>query len=317
MKSFRFPPSLLPIALGLSFAHSALAEGHQLITQGNGKLAIVEKDGAISWEMKWGGIHDLHVLKNGHIMVQQDMRKVVEIDPKTKQVVWSYDSAGSADNKGKRIEVHAFQPLENGNVMIAESGAGRIIEVDRAGKIVHQFQLKLDRPNAHSDTRLVRKLPDGHYLACHENDGVCREYDQDGKVVWEYPVPMFGKEAKGGHGPEGFGNHLFGALRLKNGNTLIATGNGHSVLEVTPEKEIVWKIEQDDLPGIKLAWVTTLEVLPNGNYVIGNCHAGPGNPLLIELEPKTKKVVWTFDRFKTFGNSVPNSQILDVEAVAR
>jgi len=34
-------------------------------------------------------------------------------------------------------------------------------------------------------------------------------------------------------------------------------------------------------------------------------------------KPKSKKVVWTFDRFVTFGNSVPNSQILDVTAVAR
>ena len=61
-----------------------------------------------------------------------------------------------------------------------------------------------------------------------------------------------------------------------------------------------------------LAWVTTLEVLANGNYVVGNCHAGPGNPLLIEIEPKTKKVVWTFDQFANFGNSVSNSQLLDV-----
>jgi hypothetical protein len=54
-----------------------------------------------------------------------------------------------------------------------------------------------------------------------------------------------------------------------------------------------------------------LEVLPGGHYVIGNCHAGPGNPLLIELDPKTKQVVWKFDRFDTFGNSVSNSQLLD------
>ena len=47
-------------------------------------------------------------------------------------------------------------------------------------------------------------------------------------------------------------------MRLVNGNTLIATGNGHSVLEVTPEKEIIWQINQNDLPGITLAWVTTL-----------------------------------------------------------
>ena len=97
-----------------------------------------------------------------------------------------------------------------------------------------------------------------------------------------------------------------------NGNTLIGTGNGHSVLEVTPEKEIVWQLHQNDLPGIIFAWVTTLEVLPNGNYVVGNCHAGPGQPLLVELNPETKKVVWTFDRFDDFGNSVSNSLLMDV-----
>jgi len=307
----------LSLALILVPGASALAQGHRVITQGNGKLAIVEKDGEISWEKPWGGIHDIHVLENGHIMVQQDMKRVVEIDPESKSIVWTYDSADSDDNRGARVEVHAFQPLGDGRVMIVESGPGRIIEVNRAGEIEKEIKLKLDKPNAHSDTRLVRKLASGNYLVCHENDRSCREYDGDGKVVWEYQVPLFGKEEKGGHGPEGFGNRLFGALRLPSGNTLISTGNGHSVIEVTPEKEIVWKIEQDDLPGIKLAWVTTLELLPNGNYVIGNCHAGPGNPLLIEIEPKTKRVVWTFDRFKTFGNSVPNSQILDVEAVAR
>ena len=36
---------------------------HRLITQGNGKLAIVGRDGQIEWEMPWGGIHDLHVLR--------------------------------------------------------------------------------------------------------------------------------------------------------------------------------------------------------------------------------------------------------------
>ena len=135
--------------------------------------------------------------------------------------------------------------------------------------------------------------------------------------MWEYNIPLFGKPRKPGHGPDAFGNQVFGAVRLKNGNTLIATGNGHSVLEVTPDKKIVWQLHQNDLPKITLAWVTTLEVLPNGNYVIGNCHAGQGNPLLIEIEPKSKKVVWTFDQFKVFGNSVSNSQLLDAGDVIR
>ncbi len=295
-----------------------LSAAHRILLQGNNKLAIVESDGEISWEMPWGGIHDLHVLKNGHLMVQQQNRKVVEIDPESKKVVWTYDSTQQNGNAGKKVVVHAFQPLENGLVMIAESGVGRIIEVDREGTIHKEIKLKVNHPHPHRDTRLVRKLKSGNYLVCHEGDGAVREYDgETGEVVWDYDVPLFGKQPRGGHGPEAFGNQVFGAVRLANGNTLIATGNGHSVLEVTPEKVIVWQITQNDLPGITLAWVTTLEVLPNGNYVIGNCHAGPDNPLVIELNPKKKKVVWTLDRFETFGNSVPNSQLLDVPGTVR
>jgi outer membrane protein assembly factor BamB len=257
--------------------------------------------------MPWGGIHDIHVLPNGNVMVQQGPGKIAEIDRQTKQVVWSYNSATQNGNAGKPVEVHAFQPLPDGSVMIAESGIGRIIEVDRAGKLLHSVTLKRNTPSTHSDTRLVRKLKHGHYLVAHEQDGFVREYDASGTVVWEYEVPMFDKPARPGHGPEAFGNRLFSATRLASGNTLIGSGNGHSVIEVSPNKKIVWMIGQNDLPGITLAWVTTVEPLDNGNYLIGNCHAGPGQPILIEVDPATKKVVWQFDGFDRFGNDVSNT----------
>jgi len=298
------------------FTANGLA-GHRLVIQGNKKLAIVSADGQIEWEMPWGGIHDIHVLDNGNIMVQQHMRKVVEINVRTKRIVWTYDSSTQPGNVGKRVEVHTFQPLPDGTVMIVESGPARIIEVNRAGVIQREIKLKVDNPHPHTDTRLARKLVNGHYLVCHEADGTVREYDANGDVIWEYQVPLFGKNTNGGHGLEAFGNKCFAALRLANGNTLVATGNGHSVLEVTRDKEIVWQLTQSELPGITLAWVTTLEVLSNGNYVIGNCHAGPGQPLLVEIVPETKTVVWTFDGFKTFGNSVSNSQLLDVDGALR
>lgn len=289
---------------------------HSVMTQGNGKLVIIDSKGAIEWQMPWGGIHDLHVLPSSNVMVQRGASSVVEIDPNTKQIVWSYDSSRANGNADKAVEVHAFQPLENGHLMIAESGPGRIIEIDRSGKLLSETKLQVDRPHPHTDTRLVRKIAGDRYLVCHEGDGVVREYEQNtGRVVWEYDVPMFGREGVGGHGPDSFGDKCFCALRLENGNTLIATGNGHSVLEVTPDKEIVWRLEQYELPEIRLAWVTTLEVLPNGNYVIGNCHAGPGQPLLIEVDPTTKEVVWTFDHYDLLGNSVPNSQLLDVTTI--
>ena len=286
---------------------------HSLVTHGNGKLAIVDKSGDVEWEMKWGGIHDIHVLESGNILTRKGRNQVVEIDRNTKKVVWTYDSGNQNGNAGKNVEVHAFQALDDGNIMIAESGVARIIEVNREGKLLIEVKLTVDNPHPHMDTRLARKIDNGNYLVCHEGDGKLREYDGTGKVLWEYEVPMFGKQAKNGHGSESFGNKLFGAVRLKNGNTLIATGNGHSVIEVTPDKKVVWHLKQNDLPGITLAWVTTLEVLPNGNYVIGNCHAGPGQPLLVEVEPLTKRVVWQFDQFERFGNSVSNSQILDVK----
>lgn len=310
---------LLATCFTLLLASAATAGAqHRLITQGGDQLVVYNAAGKVEWQMPWGGIHDVHVLDDGHIMVQQGAAKVVEIDPAAKEIVWSYDASQQNGNADQRVEVHSFQPLAGGRVLIAESGPGRLIEIDREGVIHREIKLQRDTPDAHSDTRLMRKLESGNYLVCHERDGAVREYDgESGEVVWEFAVPLFDKRRAPGHGPEAFGNQVFAAVRLSGeghqGNTLIATGNGHSVLEVTPEKEIVWKLEQNDLPGITLAWVTTLEVLPSGNYVIGNCHAGPGQPLLVEIEPETKRVVWAFDEFDRLGNSVSNSQLLDVK----
>lgn len=303
---------LLAALASLLLTPAAVRARHRLIMQGNGKLVILDKTGKIEWQMPWKGIHDIHVRKNGNILVQRGRAEIVEIDPRTKNIVWSYAAGQRNGNAGKRIEVHSFQPLPDGRLMVAESGAGRILEIDRSGKILKQTKLVVDRPDPHRDTRLVRKLSSGNYLVCHEGDGAVREYSgATGEVVWEYRIPLFGRPRRGGHGPKAFGNQVFSAVRLAGGNTLIATGNGHSVLEVSPQKRIVWKLEQKDLPGITLSWVTTLEVLPNGNYVIGNCHAGPGNPLLIEIEPRTKKVLWSLNDFARFGNSASNSQLLD------
>ena len=275
------------------------------------RLAILAPDGSFEWETAIGAIHDASVLPNGNVLFQQGWTRIVEVT-KDKQVVWEYDAAKSNGNAGRPVEVHAFQRLADGLTMIVESGPARILEVDRAGHAVMEIKLKVNHPSTHSDTRLARKLATGNYLVAHESDGIVREYDQAGRVVWEYEVPLFGRERKGGHGPEAFGNSVFSASRLSNGHTLIGGGNGHCVLEVTPQKEIVWKLEQNDLPGITLAWVTRVERLPNGNTRFGNCHAGPENPQFIEVT-KDKKVVWTFKDFKNFGNSMPVQAVLEAK----
>jgi hypothetical protein len=289
----------------------AQAPKHSVLTadSSKGRIAIIDEQGKTEWEMKIGPLHDLHLLSNGNVLLQTNWTKIVEVDPKSNKVVWEYDAATSNGNAGKKLEVHAFQRLDNGLTMIAESGVSRIIEVDKSGKIVNEMPLKVSNPHPHRDTRLVRKLASGNYLVCHEGDGIVREYKPNGETVWEFAVPLFDRKPAPGHGVEAFGNQCFSALRLPSGNTLIATGNGHAVIEVTPAKEIVWKIEQNDLPGIQLAWVTTLQVLPSGNIVLGNCHAGEKNPQIIEVS-RDKKVVWTFHDFDRLGDSTTNTQVL-------
>lgn len=289
------------------------AQGRRLLIGDETKrhVFIRNEKGAIEWEHPTGASHDLHRLPNGNILFQTDYQHIVEMTP-NRQVVWSYDASKMNGNEGRRVEVHSFQRLPNGWTMISESGPGRIIEVDKEGKIQREVKLKVNKPNAHRDTRLVRKLASGNYLVSHEGDGMIREYDPMGALVWEYSVPLFDKKPAGGHGPEAWGNQAFSAVRLRNGNTLIGTGNGHSLLEVTPDKRIVWSVTQDELPGIKLAWVTTLQVLSNGNIIFGNCHAGPDNPQIIEIN-RDKKVLWTFKDFNNAGNSLTNSQVLDLE----
>jgi outer membrane protein assembly factor BamB len=286
--------------------------GRRLIAADSSKqrIALIAADGTIEWEHRIGPLHDLHVLPGGTILFQESWTKLIEVDPRTDTTVWEYDAPTSNGNVGRKVEVHAFQRLADGVTMIAESGPARIIEVDARGTLKKEFKLKVLHPHPHRDTRLVRKLQNGHYLACHEGDGVVREYDGDGAVVWEYDVPLFGSAPKPGHGVEAFGNQCFSALRLENGNTLIATGNGHSVIEVTPEKEIVWSVHQNDLAGLQLAWVTTLQLLPNGHIVLGNCHAGPTNPQIVEIT-REKEVVWTFRDFDRFGDALTNSVLLE------
>ena len=282
---------------------------HRLLVANTGRVAVVAPDGTLERDVKSNGLHDASFLPNGNLLFQSSWTKVTEMNPEGK-VVWEYDSATSNGNSGVPLEVHACQRLENGSTMISESGVGRIIEVDRDGKLQLEIKLIRDHPSKHSDTRLVRRTAAGTYLVAHEADGKVREYNREGKVVWEFEVPLFGKKPAGGHGPEAFGNHLFSVVRIANGNTLIGTGNGHSVLEVNPKGEIVWKLEQDDLPGIKLAWVTRVERLPNGNTRFGNCHAGPDMPLSIEVDP-AKKVVWSYSDFARFGNSTVAVDVID------
>lgn len=305
-------------AAALAFSLAATAQDapkYRVLAQDRGHIAIVGADGKVEWEVECKhNAHDIQMLPNGNVLFNSGGASVSEVNPK-KEIVWKYDAKPTPANKG-RVEVHACQRLADGSTLVAETGNKRLVEVDKDGKIVKEVPLTVNKPDPHRDTRNARKLDTGNYLVAHEGDGCVREYDGSGKVVWEYKLDLNNRPRSGGHGPEGHGTEVYSAVRLKNGNTLIGGGNNNRVVEVDKDGKIVWSIDQKELPGITLAWVTTVQALPNGNVIIGNCHAGPTNPQLIEVT-RDKKVIWTFKDHKTFGDSTATAQVLDLKDVIR
>jgi hypothetical protein len=247
--------------------------------------ALINADGTVRWQLPIQSIHDAQELENGHWLIQTSFGTVDEVDAQGK-IVWTYRPEISADQS--KVEIHAFQMLPSKELMIAESGNRRILLLDSSKKPVHSFPIRVDQPDAHRDTRLVRVTPAGTFLVCHEKDQAIREYNRDGKVIWNYPI----------------GTKVYSAIRLSNGNTLIGGGDGNNVVEVNPQKEKVWEIRKSELPGVTLAWVTMVDRLPSGNTWIVNCHAGPENPQVLEVT-SDKRVVWSFRDHERFGNSLP------------
>lgn len=247
--------------------------------------AVINEDGSVRWSIDIKDIHDAQPLSNGNWLLQTNFGEVREVDS-TGKTVWVYQP--KASEGVERVEIHAFQELPSKERMIAESGNTRLVLLSPSKQISKTIPLKVTKTDPHRDTRLVRATPANTFLVCHESDQLLREYDLDGNTVWEYPV---GKKA-------------YSAIRLSNGNTLIGTGDGHSVIEVTPEKEIVWQIQENDVEGVKLGWITMVDRLPNGNTWIVNCHGGQDNPQIIEVS-SDKKLVWSFKDFDRFGNSLP------------
>src|SRR6202020_1902276 len=108
----------------------------------------------------------------------------------------------------------------------------RILEIYRSGKILVEVPIQAQTENHHLQTRMTRKLPNGHYLVPQLLDKVVREYTPQGEVAWEVKTP----------------DMPFTAIRLENGNTLIGCTLGNLVIEVDPKGETVWRLSNDDLP---------------------------------------------------------------------
>lgn len=135
-------------------------------------IAIVDARGFnVSWS--WGeGIlgapHQPTLLSTGNILVfdngpGRNYSRVLEVDPRTGQVVWNYNMTPLKDFFSKTMGGN--QGLPNGNTLITESEKGHAFEVTADGEIVWEFsnpdtRMTGNTTNRTSIYRMRRLTPD-------------------------------------------------------------------------------------------------------------------------------------------------------------
>jgi len=131
-----------------------LADTHRLYAPTNVLVSIRHQDRVVifDWQTselvwEWGrgeisGPHDAAILETGNLLIFDNglgrgWSRVIELDPRTEQIVWEYVAPVPTDfytaTRGSN------QRLQNGNTLIAESDAAHAFEVTPAGEIVWEF----------------------------------------------------------------------------------------------------------------------------------------------------------------------------------
>ena len=257
--------------------------------QTGAETRIVSGDGQTLWKFP-RNTRDGCVLPDGNILLAVTKDKdfpgggVVEVT-RSGQTVFEW--------KGTQSEVNTAQRLADGRTLVTEAGdRPRVLELDRAGKIVAETPLTCQTTNHHMESRMARKLPNGNYLVPQLLDKVVREYTPAGKIVWEVKTP----------------NWPFTAIRLPDGHTLINCTYGNLSIEVDATGKIVWQLSNDDLPDKLIKDACGGQRLPNGNTVICAYGIGAQRTKLLEVTPD-KKVAWTYTDDLPHG--IHEVQILD------
>ena len=244
----------------------------------NGYSRIFETDdkNRIVNEFKLNGlkrIQHAQRLTNGNTLLVDDSgSRVLEID-KGSRIVWQYNGT----SKTERLSYPSYaERLDSGNTLIADTSNHRVIELNPEREIIWQYGTIGVSGNAEystSDTPLTANA----ILTTNEINSLT------GNAVIA--------TAKGQLNRPAF------ATRLENGNTLISDSENDRVIEVTPDKKIVWSYEtkESGLGGYDSYRPWGIQQLPDGHILISY------GSYILEVD-KDKKIVWSYGTGKTGFN---------------
>ena len=266
-------PSTRPDPVGLP--GNGLAQHSMLyVGEGYNKMFLINC-GKIIWTYSTGPgneYDDIWMLSNGNILFTR-MQYIAEITPR-KEIVWRYDAP-----KGTEIHTCQPIGLDK-VLFIANGLPPRLMIVNiktNSVEVSHDldFLQPPDPKKVHPQFRRVRYTVQGTYLVPYLNMGKVVEYDKNFNEVWSYTIksPWAAIRLKNGNtlitnesdkltievNPKGEtvwqlkpddlpASYRFintqTCTRLANGDTIICSrggnGAGPQLVEVTPDKKVVW-----------------------------------------------------------------------------
>jgi len=257
---------------------------HSFLVLG-GKTAIIGEDGQAPWEYH-GGSRDGFVLPNGNLLIAFADR--VEEVTRGKQIIFSYirskdngeigttqrlyngntlvtelgsrprllevspqgnivlDVPLQPETDNVHMQTRMARQLKNGNFLVPHLLAFALKEYSPEGRVVRVLKTDLDelggRPAENWPFTAIR-LDNGNTLVSLTHGNKVVEFNPQGEAVWKVDNSHVGGQFK----------DPCGSQRLANGNTVVGShgvSKGVSMIEVTPEHNIVWTSDHPLASGV-------------------------------------------------------------------
>lgn len=289
-----------PIATPVPVSAGPFAGYLMIADHGNGRILIVDPEGRIHWQFPGPrslspGQHfsadDAFLSPDGKtIMANEEERQViVRIDIATRRIIWEYghfDVLGSTP--GYLHTPDDAYPLANGDVIVADIGNCRVIQISPAKEIVHQWGqagVCVDHPpQTYGYPNGDTPLPDGGLLITEIQGSRIVRLDRLGNVLFDVHVPA---------------SYPSDAQLDANGDILVVDyANPGAILKVDQTGKVLWRYSPRSGPG-RLDHPSLAITLPNGLIAVNDDF----RERVVIIDPQTNRIVWQYGHTDRHGTA--------------
>lgn len=223
----------------------------------DGKLWYVNNETpAKSWNVESGTGRDLQLVGDGRVMLGKS----------NGWAEFNLSDGAMFASQTSFSGVQSVHRLADGRTMLATVNGGNIVLqlVGSSGTVDQTITYQ-----GYTYVRLVRPTATGTFLVT--NDDVVFEGNAAGEVLnsWQF---------------DGGQPHVWKAMRLTNGNTVIATGYNATLEVYGPDKTLLSTMgEAAELQPLDPHFFADFHVMPNGDYFVVNSQADSDNANSVQL----------------------------------